>query len=267
MKGSPLSKFEAIAQRLIEGSFNRLFGGRLDLHEVAVQVARVLDEMQSAKDDQQVTGLIVHLNPDDYETVLQSDEDPAATLKAYVVQLARQDGRVLPKELEVVVKEDTAVSAGGIQVHPRLSSPQDEPTTQIIQHEAIHEEVFAALRARDAYLIVDGKRHISLNQPLVTLGRRVDNDIVLDSPTVSRLHAQIRWRYGRFVLYDVSNRGRTFVNGEPVTEYVLHPGDVIALSDTLLIYGEGNTGPHKPQANRPPANDEDDSTMILPRST
>ena len=79
-----------------------------------------------------------------------------------------------------------------------------------------------------------------LNRPLTTMGRRTENDVVLDLPSVSRQHAQIRWRLGRFVLYDVSSRGRTLVNGHPISEHVLRPGDVIALSDALLVYGEGN---------------------------
>jgi pSer/pThr/pTyr-binding forkhead associated (FHA) protein len=56
---------------------------------------------------------------------------------------------------------------------------------------------------------------------------------------VSRQHAQIRWRFDRFILYDVSSRGRTAVNGELVSETVLRAGDVIALSDALLVYAEG----------------------------
>jgi pSer/pThr/pTyr-binding forkhead associated (FHA) protein len=98
----------------------------------------------------------------------------------------------------------------------------------------------AKLQEVDAFLIVQGRRHVPLNRPLITMGRRPSNDIVLDLPSVSRQHAQIRWRFGRFVLYDVSSRGRTLVNGHPISEQVLRSGDVIALSDALLVYGEGN---------------------------
>ncbi|MCA9934185.1 MAG: hypothetical protein KC415_09690, partial [Anaerolineales bacterium] len=71
---------------------------------------------------------------------------------------------------------------------------------------------------------------------------------------------QIRWRYGRFILYDLSGRGRTAVNGESITECVLQPGDVIALGDTLIIYGEGSE-------TRPPRADsagETSATLLLP---
>ena len=37
----------------------------------------------------------------------------------------------------------------------------------------------------------------------------------------------------------ISGRGRTQVNGQATREHVLRPGDVIALSDVMIIYGEG----------------------------
>jgi pSer/pThr/pTyr-binding forkhead associated (FHA) protein len=98
----------------------------------------------------------------------------------------------------------------------------------------------AALLELDAFLIVEGGRHVPLDKPVVTLGRRSDNDVIIDATAVSRQHAQIRWRFGRFVLYDTSSRGRTMVNGVRVKEQVLQSGDVIALSDVLIVFAEGS---------------------------
>jgi pSer/pThr/pTyr-binding forkhead associated (FHA) protein len=92
--------------------------------------------------------------------------------------------------------------------------------------------------APGGFLIVDGRRHVPLTQPVLTIGRRLDNQIILDDTRVSRVHAQIRQRYGRWVLYDLGSRGGTQVNGEPIVEYVLRPGDVISLAGMTLIYGE-----------------------------
>jgi pSer/pThr/pTyr-binding forkhead associated (FHA) protein len=121
----------------------------------------------------------------------------------------------------------------------------------------------AGIAALDAYLIVDGQRHVPLAKAITSLGRHIDNDVVLDAPTVSRQHAQIRWRYGRFILYDVSNRGRTRVNNQPINETVLKSGDVISLSDVMLIYGEGGIQ-QRPRSR--PASDLNDETQIRPPS-
>ncbi len=68
----------------------------------------------------------------------------------------------------------------------------------------------------------------------------MDNDVIIDIATVSRQHAHIRWRHGRFIIFDVGSRGGVQLNGEPITESVLAPGDLITLSEQVpLIYGEG----------------------------
>jgi pSer/pThr/pTyr-binding forkhead associated (FHA) protein len=102
---------------------------------------------------------------------------------------------------------------------------------------------------------------VALERPFLSIGRRTENDLVLDSPTVSRRHAQLRWRYGRFVLYDLSGRpGRTLVNSQPVSEYALQSGDVITLANVKLIYGEGDDQ-HPPRKNSGFAQEE-----TLPKS-
>jgi pSer/pThr/pTyr-binding forkhead associated (FHA) protein len=100
-------------------------------------------------------------------------------------------------------------------------------------------KVFTALKLQDAFLIVEGKRHISLNRPLLRIGRHIDNDIVIEDPAVSRRHAQIRFRYDRFIIQDLGSQAGIRVNGKQVTEHVLRDGDVITLSGAALIYGDG----------------------------
>jgi pSer/pThr/pTyr-binding forkhead associated (FHA) protein len=130
------------------------------------------------------------------------------------------------------------ISPKHIEVTASYLERSDHFQTAVMQREQEAANL-EALQALDAFLIVQGRNHVALDRPVTRIGRRFDNDIVLESPAVSRLHAQIRWRDHFFVLYDVGGRGRTQVNGQPTREHVLRPGDVIALSDVLIIYGEG----------------------------
>lgn len=60
----------------------------------------------------------------------------------------------------------------------------------------------------------------------ITIGRDDDNDIVLhdqDNSAISRNHASIKKKNGRYILYDTSING-TFVNDDPVKEYPLVDG-------------------------------------------
>ena len=94
-----------------------------------------------------------------------------------------------------------------------------------------------------AFLIVGGKRHFPLTQPLVNIGRRLDNHLVLDEPHVSRQHAQLRSQQGKFVLVDLNSTGGTRVNGHVVRQHTLKPGDVITIAGIELIYGRDPSGP------------------------
>ena len=71
-------------------------------------------------------------------------------------------------------------------------------------------------------------REFSLDAPVVRIGRRDDNDIVVKEPTVSRQHAEIRQQGGRLILRDLGSSSGTFVNGIPLNEdYRLRDGDFI----------------------------------------
>ncbi len=60
---------------------------------------------------------------------------------------------------------------------------------------------------------------------------------MVSDPRVSRRHAQLRWRFGRHVLYDLGSSGGTTVNGRAITEAALEPGDVFSLGGADIIYG------------------------------
>jgi hypothetical protein len=103
-----------------------------------------------------------------------------------------------------------------------------------------------------AFLIIDGVKEFSLARPVVNIGRRLDNDLVVDDPRVSRHHAQLRAIKGRYVLFDLNSSGGTFINGQRTSQTVLYPGDVISLAGVTLIFGQdiplpqrdlGHTGP------------------------
>jgi len=99
-----------------------------------------------------------------------------------------------------------------------------------------------------AYLIISGVKVFPLGSPVINIGRRLDNALVIDDPRVSRNHAQLRAEGGRFVVYDLNSTGGTFVNGKRVTQCVLYPGDVISLAGVPIIFGQDNPPPRPDMA-------------------
>ncbi len=90
---------------------------------------------------------------------------------------------------------------------------------------------------KQAFLVVNGADVVLLSAPLINLGRKQDNDIVIDSEHISRYHAQIRKINGQYLLLDLESTVGTSVNGKKITQTYLKPGDVISLAGTPIIFG------------------------------
>jgi diguanylate cyclase (GGDEF)-like protein len=86
-----------------------------------------------------------------------------------------------------------------------------------------------------------GRRNV-LDRELVTIGRDRENDIVLDSDSVSRRHARVEHREGHFYLTDLDSTNGTYVNDdtEPVTDCQLRRGDQVKIGDTIFKYLSGS---------------------------
>lgn len=70
-----------------------------------------------------------------------------------------------------------------------------------------------------------------------TLGRAVDNDIVISDVSVSRHHATIAPQDGRFALRDLGSQNGTFVGGQPVgAQRLLADGDDVRLGDAPFVF-------------------------------
>jgi hypothetical protein len=90
----------------------------------------------------------------------------------------------------------------------------------------------------NAFLILGGTKIIPLNRTAINIGRRLDNQVVIDDPRVSRNHAQLRVTKGLFALFDLNSTGGTFINGQRANQSILYPGDVISLAGVTLIFGQ-----------------------------
>ena len=92
----------------------------------------------------------------------------------------------------------------------------------------------------EAFLTLDNGDLFPIRLPLLTIGRRIDNKLVLNDPRVSRVHAELRCVRGRFVIFDKESSGGSYVNGIRVAHSVLYDGDVISLAGVQLIFRQAS---------------------------
>lgn len=83
-----------------------------------------------------------------------------------------------------------------------------------------------------------GKR-FSLGEGKVRIGRGMENDVVLNSDSVSRRHARIELRGGGYRVVDMASTNGTYVNDELVVDAKLSRGDQVKVGDTILKFLSG----------------------------
>lgn len=75
-----------------------------------------------------------------------------------------------------------------------------------------------------------------LNKDIVTLGRDITNDIVINDPEVSRHHMRLTRGASGFSVEDLGSTNGTFVNGQRLSgARPMRPGDMIGLGETVTL--------------------------------
>src|SRR5581483_7339664 len=75
-----------------------------------------------------------------------------------------------------------------------------------------------------------------LNKDIITLGRDITNDIVINDPEVSRHHCRMTRGGGGYTLEDLGSTNGTFVNQQRLTgARPLAGGDMVGLGETVTL--------------------------------
>ena len=93
-----------------------------------------------------------------------------------------------------------------------------------------------------------GRRQVSVEKTVLTIGRRSECDVHITGVGVSRHHAEIATESGTSRLRDLDSKFGTFVNGTRTKEHVLEHGDRIRLGDSAdveIVFVVGDEDPSR----------------------
>lgn len=238
MAKSPFSSLEATIERLLERPFFRLFGGRLEPADIAKRLGR-------AQEDNRVLAAGKLLAPNSYSVFLSAADWAEfkgyegvlkQELAQYLIDLADRRNLTLTSKPEIELIADQKLDRGRVEVEARLVDPSERGPAATQYTQAFDAVALQnALPTYQAQLVIGG-RVVPIEQPFLTIGRSIDNDIIIERDDVSRQHAQIKLRQGRYVLTDLDSANGTTVNGQRVAEHVLHDGDRIRLAGAEIIF-------------------------------
>ncbi len=139
--------------------------------------------------------------------------------KMPTIHLAKKNS-LLPTEVRVRANTSNPITGQTSAVPLKVESSVQEP---------LH-------RSAQGCLILEDESNYYLDQPVINIGRKSNNHLIIDDLRVSRNHAQIRTAETGYMIFDTGSSGGTYINGERITQHQLKPGDVISLAGVKLIF-------------------------------
>lgn len=237
MKEQNIARLEAQLEHLVEGAFTHLFGKKIRAQDIAMQLARAMEDgaQPGSKSDLRPLApdhYVIYLHPTVRLQLLQRQPALAQHLSEHLVELATSSGFRLNNTPNVEIQADPELDSGTFTVRANHHNKKNSTTAvlQRVDYKPTHHA------PRNAQLILQGKHSITLDHEVVTIGRSRDNHIVIDDRAVSRYHLQIRLRFGRYTVFDSQSHSGTYVNDIKISEHNLQNGDVIRIGNTQLIY-------------------------------
>lgn len=214
-----LQRIERGLERLVEGTFAKVFRSGLQPVEIGRRLTREMDLRRQVG----VNGIVA---PNHYFIILsKSDSDRFSSymdaLKRELVETLRDHGRVErytflgPVTVEITV--DDKLTAGRFLI---TGSVKEQPGGGPM-----------------GTLVLQDGRRVELSDQPVSIGRLPECDISLLDSNVSRRHAEVKRHGNDFVIVDLGSTNGTRVNGTWVTgERRLHDGDQISIAATTITF-------------------------------
>jgi hypothetical protein len=244
---SALSSFEGFMERVVEGSVQRLFRSPVQPAEIARRLERAMESQQTISVDSVIVPAFYRafLNPEDFKIFDPIQDELERQMANYLRDLAHERGFTLLAHPVVDVAPDPAVARRGIQVVAEMSSApanmgaQAPDRTQVIPtggnagNQTARPPVLAHLMLQTP----EGPHTFPLDTNLITVGRGLNNDLIVEDPRVSRQHAQLRFRSRRYFIGDTGSTNGTYVNGTAITtEQPLRDGDVVSFGGLEMTF-------------------------------
>jgi diguanylate cyclase (GGDEF)-like protein len=122
-------------------------------------------------------------------------------------------------------------------------TPRDPELTRVTPVDESAKKGAVAPPQGDACIVVIygtelGKR-LELGSTPFEIGRSSNNDLFIDQESVSRHHARITFRDGKYSLVDLDSTNGTYINDESVRERPLHDGDQVRIGRSILKFMTG----------------------------
>jgi hypothetical protein len=260
---------------LFEGVFGRAFRAHVQPVELARKLAKEMDDHKTVSVSRVYVpnDYVLYLAPKDRAQFRGYEASLLQELAGYLAEHARRQGYTLIAAPRVLLEEDGDLAIGEFGIATRLAQPEPAPRPPAFvppkpepeistsgaepeppgQPEPVAEPVPTAEvaatrvyvpesaepvepeRTVPAAVLLAGARH-ELDRSVMTVGRSKECDIVIEDPSASRQHAELRRENGAYWIVDLGSTNGTEVNGKRVERAQLETGDRITVGQTELLF-------------------------------
>ncbi len=231
-----LQRFEGWVSQVLEGSLGGLLGAEVQPVDLAKRLADHMDDHRSIGAGRIYVPNVyrVYLAPVTLAGFTTFASALEAELAAFLAARAAERGFHTVGRMRVTLLADAGLGRERLRVEGDLvdrvglDAPDGNQMTRPIAAPV-------AARTGQPLAVVIGRRQVALggSRPL-TLGRALDNDVILDDTAVSRHHARLVPRVGYWLLEDLGSTHGCFLNNRRVTSVPVRAGDRVRLGTTEL---------------------------------
>lgn len=199
---------------------------------------------------------VVHINPKDWEKLQPLQITITEEISQYLSERARKNGVsfAAPIKIDFQPAENTPQGSVGVEAYFQEQPNHESAVKGTHRLEKSLEEDEAkgdgtqvyrlpsglgAVNSRAELVAVSGPQKgqvWALGEGPISIGRAPDQEVRLTDPSVSRSHAVVQLKQGRYWIEDNNSTNGVRLNSKQVKEAILTDGDLIELGTTRLKF-------------------------------
>ncbi|MDZ7733589.1 MAG: DUF3662 and FHA domain-containing protein [Acidimicrobiia bacterium] len=214
-----ITGFERRLERLVEGTFARLFRSGLRPVEIGRRLTREMDGDRSVAVDGTVlvpNDFTVHLSDEDHDQFSEIHGTLERELGDAAREHARDERYRFMGPVRVHLEADLSVRTGSFSIVARMKEGEGGV-------------------GAGSLVLPSGERW-ELQNEVVTIGRLPECAITVEDRNVSRHHAEIRPSGEGFAVVDLGSTNGTKVGGAAIRRHELRDGDDITVGNVRLRF-------------------------------
>jgi pSer/pThr/pTyr-binding forkhead associated (FHA) protein len=256
-----IDEFEHLMEHTLEDRLFAWLPEQISVKNTVYQILAAVAALHEIAPETALRGdFLILVAPQDYPLWFANQVD-LVNFSRVLVSVCQQIGYHLDKPPAFHIMSDQKMASGGIDIRP-VRAEADKGETQYLgiipaaekQSSTVSKSAAPEIQA---FLTTNQNDIYQITKSVTNIGRREDNDIVIQDQRVSRQHAQIRRGHQHYLIFDLNSTGGTWVNNNRITQAELNSGDVISIAGNVLIYAEELVNPA----------DEDEETNDLNGTT